>query len=180
MSLIKSSESSFYNISLANHGTVDFGADQATGTVSAAATIDVMIAGKPLVGRTQLTITVVGADLKVGHTLNISGTPSYDGLHPIVKVISPTSVVIDFAFAGDESGTWDSLGAKGFFIGFVPMTGGDITSITLIDTRTHIGDPSASTYIAGVFYPFPGGISEMVLATGDVRLYRYSNNKPQL
>ncbi len=183
MSLIKSAESAFYNLSLGNYGQVDIGALQATGVVSAAATYTgIGTNGKQIVGKTNLTITVAGSPVKVGQTLATSGTTNYNGNHPIIKVISPTNVVIDVDFVSNQSGTWTSLGAKGFFVGFMPMTSiaeGDITSMTFHDDM-HIGDPTPLAYIAGIFYPFPGGIDEIVLSAGNIRLFRYSNNKPQV
>lgn len=298
MSLIKSKESAFYSLSLATHGQVDIGALQATGVVTSAATIDVVVNGKNLTSKTNVLITVVGTSpLKVGHTLNISGTAvaasgtvtlasalaadtvtvngllytgvagvksdntefsidtsdiaaatdladsitndsrtgtlndvtaasggtavvtitqtvtgpagdattlvssngtrlavsgatftggvtGADGLHPIIKVIDATHYVIDVTFDATFSGTWTSLGAKGFFVGFMPMTAiaaGEITSITYLDVdeTSHVGDPTKTAYVAGIFYPFPGGIDEIVLSAGDLRLFRYSNNKPQ-
>lgn len=184
MSLIKSNEAAFHSLSLATHGQVDIGALQATGVVSAAATKDVVVNGKNLTARTNLTITVVGTAPKVGHTLRIAGTTNYNGNHPIIEVIDATHYVIDVTFVSDQSGTWTSLGAKGFFVGFIPMTdiaAGEITSITYLkpEETSHVGDPTKVAYIAGVYYPFPGGIDEIVLSAGNIRLFRYSNNKPQ-
>lgn len=297
MSLIKSKESAFYSLSLATHGQVDIGALQATGVVTSAATIDVVVNGKNLTSKTNLLITVVGAAApKVGHTLVISdtdvvasgtitlvsalaadtvtvngllytgvvgaksdntefsidtsdtaaatdladsitndsrsgtlndvtatsnvgvvtavqtvsgtggnattlvssngtrlavsgalftgGLDGANGLYPIIKVVDATHYVIDLAFAAIGAGTWTSLGAKGFFVGFMPMTAlaaGEITSITFLDVdeTSHVGDPTRTAYLAGVFYPFPGGIDEIILSAGNIRLFRYSNNKPQ-
>lgn len=124
-----------------------------------------------------------GTRLEVSGAL-FTGGAGVDGLRPIIKVVDGTNYVIDVAFSNDTSGTWTSLGAKGVFAGFVPMTtisAGDITSITYHTdgAKAHIGDPTLLAYIAGVFYPFPGLIDEIIITLGNLRLIRYTITDPQ-
>jgi hypothetical protein len=179
--MFKSPQSAYYNLSLGAYGQVDIGALQGAGTVSAAVTWDGIVDGKQRTALTNLTIT--GGPVVVGQTLNIAGTTSYNGLYPVIKVLSSTSVIIDVTYVANESGTWNQLGAKGFFAGFMPMTtliAGDVTSMSFVDAKYQIGDPTAVAYIAGVFYPFAGIITDIVLSSGDIRLMRFSHNEPQV
>ncbi len=124
-----------------------------------------------------------GTRLAVSGAL-FTGGAGVDGLRPIIKVVDGTNYVVDVDFTATITGTWTSLGAKGSFAGFIPMTtiaAGDITSITYHDdgAKAHIGDPALVAYIAGVFYPFPGLIDEIIITAGNLRLMRYTTTDPQ-
>lgn len=122
--------------------------------------------------------------------IQIVGTTSYNGIFRVkrpynsdIGALSPSEIIIEVTYVADESGTWDLEGAGGNYIGFVPMddlVAGDITTLTLLDPRSHFGDPTLLDYKAGIFYPFPGIISTIIIGGTDknVRLYRFSVKNP--
>lgn len=131
--------------------------------------------------------TSEAVDLQNGQWFQVAGTTTYNGILKIKKpvnqgVVSPSEVIIELPFVDDESGTWDLQAAGGFYMGFMPMdalVSGDITAITFVDPKCHVGDPKVVPYPAGIFYPFPGVINSIVVGAGkQIRLYRYPTENP--
>jgi len=155
----------------ANHGHVDIGALQLSGTISAAATYG---GG----AQTLLTLNTV-AGLSVNQPIQIAGTTDYDGVFVIRKIVG-SAIVIDVAFNVTRVGTFNLQAAVGAFKGFIPMSAdlaaNSITEITYHDSSAQKGDPKVMAYVVGEYYPFPGIIKKIVLNLGNIRLMRYSSN----
>ncbi|HDZ26198.1 hypothetical protein LCGC14_1022990 [marine sediment metagenome] len=146
---------------------------------SAVVTITQTVAGPT--GNATTLVSSNGTRLAVSGAL-FTGGVDVDGLHPIIKVIDSLNFVVDVDFSADASGTWNSMGAKGIFVGFIPATAvqaGEITSMTYHSPEVQIGDPTKDAFVAGVFYPFPGLIDELILSAADLTLLRYPTTKPQ-
>jgi len=167
MSGIKSPEPAFYNVAFGNYGQQDIGVAQLGGNVSSAA--------EHKDGVLFVITNATARPPRVGESLYIAGTTNYNGAQRIVRRYSDTEVVCDTTWVDDQSGTWTRLGATGRFLGFIPMTtlnAADITTLTLEQEDSHGGDPLVVIYQAGLFYPFPGIITDILLSAGNVRLFR--------
>lgn len=174
---LKSPKELYYAAAMGKYGLVEIGSDQLGGNVSAAATYASGL-------QTKLTVTNAGLPLTKNDTINVAGTTNYNGPHQVVKKISDTEVVINVAFVSDQSGTWNRMAAVGYFYAFSPKTDiakiTDITTLEFQDSRQHKGDPKRVDYTAGLFYPFPGIITKIIIAnTANLTLFRYPTDSAQ-
>lgn len=169
MTVIKDADKKFPDLAVAKYGQVDIGVLQGNGTVTAAATH---------ASGTELTLDTNEGDLfQVGQVITIAGTTDYNGSHKILA-IDGDDIVIGVAYVSDQSGTWNLLSTTGTFYGFMPMNADlaadAITSITYDDDTLQHGDATQVKYLEGVFYPFPALITAITIASGDIRLVRFS------
>ena len=115
----------------------------------------------------------------MGQSIQLAGAgeATYNDVHEIL-VIDGDVITVDIPFVATDTGTWNLRGAKGLFVGFLVMNAVLAADITKLEFKGagNWGDPKVLPYIQGLFYPFPGIITKIILdgaSTADLRMIRY-------
>lgn len=162
----------------AAHGIDDVGFAQPTGTINSVAALG----GQTQYRKYAVVTTNAAHNLMKGQPINISGSTDYDGPTRILRVLSPTAVMIKRGFTITKTGNWDVRTVEGNWEALMPM-GADITAANLTITswrqNEQGGNEVAVDYTRDHMYVIPGGIKRIGIATaGNMRLFRGASVKP--
>ncbi len=166
------------SIIAAGHGIDDVGFAQPTGTINSVAALG----GQTQYRKYAVATTNAAHNLTKGQPINIINSTDYDGPTRVLRVLSPTAVLIKRGFTVTKTGEWNVRTVEGNWDAIMAM-GADLTAanISIVSWKPDQqgGNEVATDYTRDKMYVIPGGIKRLGIGTaGNARLFRAASVKP--